>query len=183
MIEQLLPAGVVAVEAFEDVLGEPVFPGEEDLVANAVEGRRREFVTARHCAREALAKLGHAPVPIRSSSEPVRGRLTQAARSSAFSAAKRAASSASDSSSTLPAWSVSVRWIGLPSIVSRMNAVVTLSPSSASMGRQEGRLREARSLSSVSCTQYRRSCRHRSAHSPRASSSRHLLPNPQRGRK
>jgi 4'-phosphopantetheinyl transferase EntD len=66
MIEQLLPAGVAAVEAFEDVPGEPVFPGEEDLVANAVEVRRREFVTARRCAREALAKLGHAPVPIRS---------------------------------------------------------------------------------------------------------------------
>ena len=66
MIEQLLPAGVVSVEAFEDVPGEPVFPGEEDLVANAVEGRRREFVTARRCAREALAKLGHAPAPIRS---------------------------------------------------------------------------------------------------------------------
>ena len=65
MIEQLLPAGVVAVEAFEDVPGEPVFPGEEDLVANAVESRRREFVTARRCAREALAKLGHAPAPIR----------------------------------------------------------------------------------------------------------------------
>ena len=57
MIEQLLPAGVVAVEAFEDVPDEPVFPGEEDLVANAVEGRRREFVTARRCAREALANL------------------------------------------------------------------------------------------------------------------------------
>jgi 4'-phosphopantetheinyl transferase EntD len=65
MIEQLLPAGVVAVEAFEDVPGEPVFPGEEDLVANAVESRRCEFVTARRCAREALAKLGHAPTPIR----------------------------------------------------------------------------------------------------------------------
>jgi hypothetical protein len=36
MIEQLLPADVVAVEAFDDVPGEPVFPGEEDLVANAV---------------------------------------------------------------------------------------------------------------------------------------------------
>jgi len=66
MIEQLLPAGVVAIEAFEDVPGEPVFPGEEDLVANAVDVRRREFVTARRCAREALAKLGHAPTPIRS---------------------------------------------------------------------------------------------------------------------
>ena len=65
MIEQLLPAGVVAVETFEDVPGESVFPGEEDLVANAVDSRRREFVTARRCAREALAKLGHAPAPIR----------------------------------------------------------------------------------------------------------------------
>jgi 4'-phosphopantetheinyl transferase EntD len=66
MIEQLLPDGVVAVEAFEDLPGEMVFPGEEDLVANAVEGRRREFVTARRCAREALAELGHAPAAIRS---------------------------------------------------------------------------------------------------------------------
>jgi 4'-phosphopantetheinyl transferase EntD len=65
MIEQLLPAGVVAVEAFADVPGEPVFPGEEDLVARAVESRRREFVTARRCAREALAELGHPAAPIR----------------------------------------------------------------------------------------------------------------------
>jgi 4'-phosphopantetheinyl transferase EntD len=65
MIEQLLPHGVVAVEAFEDVPGEASFPGEESLVVNAVESRRREFITARRCAREALAKLGYAPVPIR----------------------------------------------------------------------------------------------------------------------
>lgn len=65
MIEQLLPPAVIVVEAFGDVPGEPVFPGEEDLVARAVEGRRREFVTARRCAREALAKLGYPPAPIR----------------------------------------------------------------------------------------------------------------------
>jgi 4'-phosphopantetheinyl transferase EntD len=65
MIEKLLPHDVVAVEAFEDVPGEPSFPGEEFLVVNAVEARRREFITARRCAREALAKLGYAPVPIR----------------------------------------------------------------------------------------------------------------------
>jgi 4'-phosphopantetheinyl transferase EntD len=64
MIEQLLPHGVVAVEAFEDVPGEPSFPGEEFLVVNAVETRRREFITARRCAREALVKLGYPPVPI-----------------------------------------------------------------------------------------------------------------------
>jgi 4'-phosphopantetheinyl transferase EntD len=66
MIEQLVPAGVISVEAFEDVPSEPVFPGEEDLIANSVEGRRREFITARRCARKALAKLGHNPAPIRS---------------------------------------------------------------------------------------------------------------------
>ena len=65
MIEELLPPGVAVVEAFEDQPDEPVFPGEEDLIAHAIEARRREFVTARRCAREALAKLGHAPVPIR----------------------------------------------------------------------------------------------------------------------
>jgi 4'-phosphopantetheinyl transferase EntD len=64
VIEQLLPAGVVAVEAFGDVPGEPVFPGEEEFVARAVEGRRREFVTARRCAREALGKLGYPAGPI-----------------------------------------------------------------------------------------------------------------------
>jgi 4'-phosphopantetheinyl transferase EntD len=64
MIEKLLPDGVVAVETFEDVPGQQSFPGEESLVANAVETRRREFITARHCAREALGKLGYAPVAI-----------------------------------------------------------------------------------------------------------------------
>jgi 4'-phosphopantetheinyl transferase EntD len=65
MIEQLLPPAVVVVEAFEDVPGELAFPGEEDLIANAVERRRREFITARRCARAALIKLGHPAVPIR----------------------------------------------------------------------------------------------------------------------
>ncbi len=66
MIETLLPPTVVAVHAFSDIPGEAPYPGEQDLVAKAVETRRREFVTARRCAREALGKLGHAPAPIRS---------------------------------------------------------------------------------------------------------------------
>ena len=65
MIERLLPPEVVPVEAFGDIPGEAVFPGEQDLVANAVEGRRREFVTGRRCAREALGRLGFPPAPIR----------------------------------------------------------------------------------------------------------------------
>ncbi|KAB1915490.1 4'-phosphopantetheinyl transferase [Micromonospora sp. AMSO31t] len=65
MIEALLPPTAVAVEAFADIPGEAPHPGEEDLLARAVEGRRREFVTARRCAREALTRLGYAPAPIR----------------------------------------------------------------------------------------------------------------------
>jgi 4'-phosphopantetheinyl transferase EntD len=65
MIEALLPSSVVAVEAFGDVPGEPVFSGEDDLIAKAVPGRRSEFITARRCAREALGRLGYPPVVIR----------------------------------------------------------------------------------------------------------------------
>lgn len=65
MIEALLPAGAATVEAFTDVPDEAPYPGEEDLVARAVAARRQEFVTARRCAREALARLGYAPAPIR----------------------------------------------------------------------------------------------------------------------
>lgn len=65
VIEALLPSCVVAVEAFTDDPDEQVFAGEEDLIANAVQGRRNEFVTARRCAREALERLGHPPAPIR----------------------------------------------------------------------------------------------------------------------
>lgn len=64
MIELLLPSSVVAVEAFEDDPGEGTFPGEEGLIADAVAGRRREFITARRCARRALERLGYPAAPI-----------------------------------------------------------------------------------------------------------------------
>lgn len=64
MIEELLPACVIAVEARRDCLDVKLFPEEEALVARAVEKRRREFTTARVCARAALRELGFAPVSI-----------------------------------------------------------------------------------------------------------------------
>lgn len=64
MIERILPAEAVAVEAFDDPAGVTLFPEEERFVAAAVTKRRREFTTARHCARQALAALGMDPVPI-----------------------------------------------------------------------------------------------------------------------
>ncbi|MER8045625.1 4'-phosphopantetheinyl transferase superfamily protein [Streptomyces sp. NPDC094032] len=65
MIEELLPRPVATAEAFGDPAGAPVpFPGEEHLLARAVPARRREFTTARACARRALGGLGMAPVAI-----------------------------------------------------------------------------------------------------------------------
>ncbi len=73
MIGALLPETVGAVEAFDDTESALLFPGEEALVAGAVENRRREFATARRCARQALATLGHPPTAILSglSREPL----------------------------------------------------------------------------------------------------------------
>jgi 4'-phosphopantetheinyl transferase EntD len=64
MLEEILPAGVAAVEAFGDVLDIVLFPEEEAALGSAVDKRRREFTTARACARTALATLGRPPVPI-----------------------------------------------------------------------------------------------------------------------
>ena len=64
MIEKILPAGVVCVEAFGDREDAVLFPEEEALLVRAVEKRRREFTTARDCARRALATLGVPPAPI-----------------------------------------------------------------------------------------------------------------------
>jgi 4'-phosphopantetheinyl transferase EntD len=64
MIDALLPAAVIAVEAFDDRVPAPLFPEEERLVAKAVEKRRREFATGRRCARDGLAALGHPPTAL-----------------------------------------------------------------------------------------------------------------------
>jgi 4'-phosphopantetheinyl transferase EntD len=64
MIEELLPQAVSAVEMRQDALDVVLFAAEQASVARAVEKRRREFTTARACAREALAQLGLAPSPI-----------------------------------------------------------------------------------------------------------------------
>jgi 4'-phosphopantetheinyl transferase EntD len=64
VIEELLPPPVAAVEAFEDLPGAELFPEEQAVIGRAVEKRRREFTTARACARAALARLGQPPVAI-----------------------------------------------------------------------------------------------------------------------
>ncbi|ACU72316.1 4'-phosphopantetheinyl transferase [Catenulispora acidiphila DSM 44928] len=62
MIEGILPSSVASVERRTDI--DDLFPEEAELVARAVDKRRREFATARWCARKALADLGHPAVPI-----------------------------------------------------------------------------------------------------------------------
>ncbi|WP_105971269.1 4'-phosphopantetheinyl transferase family protein [Streptomyces geranii] len=70
MIEELLPATVVAVEAhgdepFGDSPGDAtLYPEEQALVTRAVPKRVREFTLVRACARRAMEKLGVSPQPV-----------------------------------------------------------------------------------------------------------------------
>ncbi|MFG2991727.1 4'-phosphopantetheinyl transferase [Streptomyces sp. NPDC048257] len=64
MIEELLPAGVTSSEAFDDAAPAPLFPAEAALMEGRRERRRRQFATARACARRCLAELGRPPVAL-----------------------------------------------------------------------------------------------------------------------
>ncbi|MEU7042153.1 4'-phosphopantetheinyl transferase superfamily protein [Streptomyces varsoviensis] len=64
MLAEVLPAAAETAETFEDPADARLFPEEEALIAKAVDKRRREFTTARHCARQALARLGLPPAPL-----------------------------------------------------------------------------------------------------------------------
>lgn len=72
MLERILPPPVAVVAETGDREVE-LFPEEEAALGKAVEKRRREFVTARACAREALAQLGlpAQPVPTGARGEPL----------------------------------------------------------------------------------------------------------------
>lgn len=64
MIEELFPDGVAVVDALSDPPEAVLFPEEEALLARAVQKRRLEFTTVRHCARAALSRLGIPAAPI-----------------------------------------------------------------------------------------------------------------------
>ncbi len=64
MIEKILPAVVACSEAFDDPSDAVLFPAEEAVIRRAVEKRRREIRTVRHCARQALDELGIPPVAV-----------------------------------------------------------------------------------------------------------------------
>ena len=64
MIEKILPDAVACCEAFGDPPDAVLLPEEEAVISRAVEKRRREFRTVRHCARRALRELGVAPAAV-----------------------------------------------------------------------------------------------------------------------
>lgn len=64
MLDDLLPAGFHASQTRGDVAGVVLFGEERAAVEGAVAGRRAEFATGRHCARQALRRLGASPVPL-----------------------------------------------------------------------------------------------------------------------
>jgi 4'-phosphopantetheinyl transferase EntD len=64
LLEDLVPSEVSIAETRLDVLDITLFPEEEACLGNAVDKRRREFVTGRACARTALDRLGLAPCAI-----------------------------------------------------------------------------------------------------------------------
>ena len=58
MLSSLLPPEVAVAEVFGDPEDAVLLPGEEAVIARAVEKRQREYTTTRHLARTALAEWG-----------------------------------------------------------------------------------------------------------------------------
>lgn len=58
LLEAVLPVGVAHAEQFGDPPGLQPLPEEAALIEHAVVKRRNEFITARHCARQAMKQLG-----------------------------------------------------------------------------------------------------------------------------
>jgi 4'-phosphopantetheinyl transferase EntD len=55
---------LAAAEIYDDPPDLAPLPEEEPLIAKSVAKRRNEFITVRHCARQAMSELGVSPVPI-----------------------------------------------------------------------------------------------------------------------
>lgn len=64
LLPGVLPELVASAELYDDPAELAPLPEEEPLIARSVAKRRNEFVTVRHCARQALGELGQPPVPI-----------------------------------------------------------------------------------------------------------------------
>ncbi|MFJ8436054.1 4'-phosphopantetheinyl transferase [Kitasatospora sp. NPDC094019] len=137
MISALLPASVVVETAYSDPPQARLEPEEEAAVARAVESRRREFTTVRHCARLALGRLG---VPYRplvpglrgapSWPEGVVGSLTHCAgfRAAAVARAEDVLSLGIDAEPALPLPEGVLDAIALPAEQQRNTALTAAHP-------------------------------------------------------
>jgi len=64
LLSHVVPPVIASAEMYADPDDLVPLPEEEPLIARSVAKRRNEFVTVRHCARQALGDLGLPPVPI-----------------------------------------------------------------------------------------------------------------------
>ncbi|BDX33023.1 4'-phosphopantetheinyl transferase [Mycobacterium antarcticum] len=64
LLSSVVPSPVASAELYADPPDLAPLPEEEPLIARSVAKRRHEFITVRHCARQALGELGLPPVPI-----------------------------------------------------------------------------------------------------------------------
>jgi 4'-phosphopantetheinyl transferase EntD len=64
VIASLVPDHVLTAEGHPESRDPVLLPEERALIANAVEGRRREFAQGRDCAHRVLAALGWADFPV-----------------------------------------------------------------------------------------------------------------------
>jgi 4'-phosphopantetheinyl transferase EntD len=63
-IQELAPPGVAYSLCNTDGAVDPLWPAELSVAASMGEKRRREFTAGRHCARQALVRLGQEPVAL-----------------------------------------------------------------------------------------------------------------------
>jgi 4'-phosphopantetheinyl transferase EntD len=64
LLSGVVPSPIASAELYGDPADLAPLPEEEPLIARSVAKRRNEFITVRHCARQALGDLGLPPVPI-----------------------------------------------------------------------------------------------------------------------
>jgi enterobactin synthetase component D / holo-[acyl-carrier protein] synthase len=64
VIDEILPAPVASAWTTEECIEVPLYDEELLALGDAVDKRRREFVTGRACARQALARLGFHPCSV-----------------------------------------------------------------------------------------------------------------------
>ncbi|MFC9242953.1 4'-phosphopantetheinyl transferase [Streptomyces sp. NPDC057136] len=64
MLQRILPSCIAVAESRDDLSEAELFPEEAALISNAVDSRRREFTTVRHCARQAMSELGLTSGPV-----------------------------------------------------------------------------------------------------------------------